>query len=94
MLSFGASIVGVNSKQKKTLAAVFALPTSASILFADIESFLKALGASVVEREGARVKVVIQGEQWRAHRPHPAKEARRFQIEEVRELLERIGIKP
>lgn len=32
--------------------------------------------------------------QWRCHRPHPAKEAKRYQVEEARELLERIGIKP
>lgn len=27
-------------------------------------------------------------------RPHPAKEAKRYQVEEARELLERIGVKP
>ena len=84
----------VNTKQKKTLAALYALPTSASIVFADIEAMLKALGAKVLEREGSRVKVQLLGEQWRAHRPHPGKEAKRYQVEEVRELLERLGIHP
>ena len=40
------------------------------------------------------MKVELQGEQWRAHRPHPGKEAKRYQVEEVRELLERTGIRP
>ena len=84
----------MNSKQKKTLAAVYALPTSASVVFADIEALLKAIGAKVLEREGSRIKVEFQGEQWRAHRPHPGKEAKRYQVEEVRELLERLGVRP
>jgi hypothetical protein len=36
----------------------------------------------------------LEGEQWRAHRPHPGKEAKRYQVEEVRELLERAGVRP
>jgi hypothetical protein len=36
----------------------------------------------------------LEGEQWRAHRPHPGKEDKRYQVEEVRELLERVGVRP
>jgi len=32
--------------------------------------------------------------EWRCHRPHPGKEAKRYQVEEARELLERAGVKP
>ena len=63
-------------------------------MFTDIEALLKAVGANIFEREGSRIKVVIRSEQWRAHRPHPGKEAKRYQVEEVRELLERVGIHP
>ena len=84
----------MNSKHRKTLAAIFAAPTSASIVFADIEAMLKSLGGSVKEREGSRVRLELSGEQWRAHRPHPGKEAKRYQIEEVREFLSRVGVKP
>ena len=87
-------MVSVNSKHRKTLTALFVLPTSASIVFADIEALLKSLGAKVLEREGSRVRAELQGEQWRAHRPHPGKEAKRYQVEEVRELLERLGVRP
>jgi hypothetical protein len=84
----------MNSRQRRTLNAVFARPTSPSIVFADIEALLVALGASVVEREGSRVRITLGIEQWRCHRPHPGKEAKRYQVEELRELLERSGIKP
>lgn len=84
----------MNTKHRKTLTAIFARPTAASIVFADIEALVKALGGSVVEREGSRVKIEMKGEQWRYHRPHPGKEAKRYQVEEARELLERAGVQP
>ena len=82
----------MNSRHRKTLAAIFSRPTSASIVFADIEKLIKSLGGSVSEREGSRVRIELNGEQWRCHRPHPGKEAKRYQVEEVRELLERVGV--
>lgn len=84
----------MNSKHKKTLAAIYVLPTSGSVAFSDIEALLKALGGTVKERVGSRIKAELGGEQWRAHRPHPGKEARRYQVEEIRELLSRLGVKP
>lgn len=84
----------MNAKHRKTLRAIFTKPTSPSIVFNEIEALLLALGGQVHEREGSRVKITIKGEQWRCHRPHPGKEAKRYQVEEIRELLERIGKKP
>ena len=84
----------MNTKKRKTLLAIFARPTSASIVFADIEALIKSLGGSVSEREGSRVRIELNGELWRCHRPHPGKEAKRYQVEEARELLERAGVQP
>lgn len=90
MISFAA----VNAKQRRTLAAIFARPTSATISFSDIDSLIVALGGTVTERAGSRVKITLLGEQWHCHRPHPGREAKRYQVEEARELLERVGVKP
>lgn len=84
----------MNKKHVRTLAAIFPKPTSAAIKFSDIEGLFKTLGGSVSEREGSRIKIELKGEQWRCHRPHPGKEAKRYQVEEARELLERVGVKP
>ena len=84
----------MNSRLRKTLAAVFAKPTSAAVVFSDMESLAMALGGTVEEREGSRVRIEIRGEVWRCHRPHLGKEARRYQVEEFRELLIRIGVAP
>jgi hypothetical protein len=93
-LALSASMEPVNSRHRKTLAAIFSRPTSASIPFSDIEALIRALGGTVTEREGSRVKIELGGEQWRCHRPHPGKEAKRYQVEEARELLERVGVQP
>jgi hypothetical protein len=61
-------------------------------VFADMEALIKAMGGSVVEREGSRVRIELNGEQWRCHRPHPGKEAKRYQVKEAREFLERAGV--
>ena len=84
----------VNTKHRKTLVAVFTRPTLASIVFSEIESLLKSLGGKAGEREGSRIKIDLMGEQWRCHRPHPGKEAKRYQVEEVRDLLDRVGVRP
>ncbi|MGB5064975.1 MAG: type II toxin-antitoxin system HicA family toxin [Candidatus Competibacter sp.] len=63
-----------------------------NISFADIEALIVALGGAVFERFGSRIKITLKNEQWHCHRPHPGKEARRYQVEEARELLRRIGI--
>ena len=84
----------VNTKQRKTLTAIFFKPTLASIFFSDIESLVKALGGTIQEREGSRVSVLLTGEEWRCHRPHPGKEAKRYQVEQARDLLDRVGVRP
>jgi HicA toxin of bacterial toxin-antitoxin, len=87
-------IASVNAKQRKTLAAIFTRPTSASITFSDVESLMTALGGAVAEREGSRIRIELKGVVWRCHRPHPGKEAKRYQVEEARELLTRAGVMP
>jgi hypothetical protein len=62
-------------------------------LWGDIESLTKALGGTVSEKEGSRVKMELNGEQWRCHRPHPGK-SQALSGGRRRELLERAGVKP
>ena len=83
----------MKSRHKKTLQAIFRQPTSGTITFADIEALIISWGGEVLEREGSRVKITLKGEQWRCHRPHTGKEAKKYQVEEVRELLERAEVK-
>ena len=84
----------MNSKQMKTLTLVFNDPVSGTIEWAAIESLLLATGADMVEGSGSRVRFEKQGEVEAFHRPHPAKEAKRYQVRAARDFLQRIGVRP
>lgn len=84
----------VKSKHRKVLAAVLAQPTLASVRFADIEAMLVSLGGELDEGAGSRIVITLGGARIHLHRPHPGKEAKRYQVEEVRAFLERLEIKP
>lgn len=84
----------MNSKHLRVLEAVFTDPVSGTIAWADIEALLVAAGAVIVEGRGSRVRFVCGAEVETFHRPHPAKEAKRYQVRAAREFLERIGVRP
>jgi len=82
----------MKNRHRKTLDAIFRTPTSATLVFADIEALVIHLGGEVLERAGSRVKLVLGNVHWRCHRPHPGKEAKKYQVEEAREFLLRAGV--
>ena len=84
----------MNSKQRRTLQAVFTDPVSGSVAWAAIESRLIAAGSVVIEGSGSRVRFECKGVIASFHRPHPAKEAKRYQVRDAREYLTKIGVKP
>jgi hypothetical protein len=84
----------MNSRHRKTLAAVFADPVSGTIEWVAVEGLLLATGARLIEGRGARVRFEKDGEVATFHRPHPGKEAKRYQVRDARDFLERIGITP
>ena len=84
----------LNNKHRKTLASVSTNPVSGSIEWADIEALLLAAGARPIEGRGSRVRFEKDGEIETFHRPHPSKEAKRYQVRAARAFLERIGVTP
>jgi hypothetical protein len=84
----------MNSKQKKTLEAIFTDPVSASIKWASIETLLVGVGCKVIEGSGSRVKFEKDGVIASFHRPHPEPDAHRYQVRDVREYLTKLGVKP
>ncbi|MCY0146643.1 type II toxin-antitoxin system HicA family toxin [Hoeflea sp. G2-23] len=84
----------MNSKQQKTLKAIFSTPVSGTIAWADVETLLIAAGAELIEGNGSRVRFVKDQVVASFHRPHPAKEAKRYQVKDARAFLEQIGVKP
>ncbi|MFA7506468.1 MAG: type II toxin-antitoxin system HicA family toxin [Burkholderiaceae bacterium] len=81
-------------KSQRTLALVFAHPTSGSIPWRDIESLFVDLGADVSERQGSRVAIFLFGEVRVFHRPHPSPSTDKGAVASVRKWLEQHGVVP
>ncbi|SCC93613.1 HicA protein [Thiomonas sp. X19] len=84
----------MNSKHRKTLEAVFAKPTTMTLEWSRIEALLVASGCQAEEGRGSRVRFIRGDLVTVFHRPHPQKEAKAYQVEQAREFLESIGVKP
>lgn len=84
----------MNSKQRRTLSAIFTEPVNGNLEWRSIESLLVALGCQVIEGSGSRVTFILNGQRLDLHRPHPRKEALRYRVKDVREFLRRAGVTP
>jgi len=84
----------MKKKHRKTLEAIFKRPTQAGISWKDIEAMLIALGASISEGRGSRVRIELNGEDAVFHRPHPEKETDKGAIASMRRFLENAGVRP
>jgi hypothetical protein len=84
----------VKAKYRRTLEAIFATPTRAGIVFSDIEALITAIGGEVREGEGSRVVFELKGSRRYLHRPHPGKEAKKYQVEELREWFGYLEVIP
>jgi len=86
------SIKFVSKRHDKTLNAIFTVPTLASLKFGDIEKLLLSYGAVITEGRGSQISFELRGHKLFLHRPHPEKEAMKYQVEAVRDFLILIGI--
>ena len=84
----------MNSKHKKTVVAIFSHPTPGSLEWRKVEALFIALGATLIEGDGSRVSFILNDEKGDFHRPHPGKEAKRYQIRNAGDFLKRAGVKP
>lgn len=84
----------MNSKHQKTLEAIFGKPTPSGLEWVRIESLLVAVGCTVVEGRGSRVRFVLGEHVATFHRPHPAKEAKPYQVTDAKTFLQLIGVTP
>lgn len=84
----------MNAKHRKTLAAIFAKEIPRNLPFRDIESLFNALDCRLKEGGGSHVTYLRGSATFDAHRPHPGKEAKPYQIRDARWFLTKIGVKP
>ena len=83
----------MNSKQSKTLKDILAKEQKHNINWDDVEKLMLALGAVIEEGKGSRGCFIFKGRVFRFHRPHPRKEAKLYQIQDLRKFLTETGVK-
>lgn len=76
------------------MEAIFSHPTPGTLEWRRIEALFVALEAQVIEGDGSRVAFILNGEKGDFHRPHPGKEAKRYQVRNARDFLIRAGVEP
>ena len=84
----------MNAKHKKILQLVFTKPTLNTIAWKDIENLMASLGAKIREGKGSAGVFILNNKIFPFHRPHPQKEAKRYQVEDLRKFLTEMGITP
>lgn len=82
----------VSSKHLKTFRAVFEEPIRSDIAWTDIETLLVALGATLSEGHGSRIRVWLNGVRAVFHRPHPRKELDKGALKSMRRFLKEAQI--
>ena len=84
----------MNRRHQKTLEAIFTVPVPSSLEWKRIEALFVALGATVIEGRGSRVRFMLHDVVATFHRPHPQKEAKPYQVRDARRFLKQAGIEP
>jgi HicA toxin of bacterial toxin-antitoxin, len=77
----------MNNKQLKTLNAVFTDPIPANIAWRDIVTLFEALGATITQGKGSRIRVLLNDRRAVFHEPHPERVTDKGAVKSVREFL-------
>ena len=80
-------------KHQKTFTAIFANPVRTNVRWRDIEALMIHCGAQVIEAEGSRVLVSLNGVRAVFHRPHPKPDTDKGQLKSVRAFLTEAGVR-
>lgn len=83
----------MNNKHKRTLEAIFENPVRSDIGWRDVESLLVALGATLSEGRGSRVRVVLNEVRAVFHEPHPERVICKGAVKSVRDFLVNAGVR-
>ena len=84
----------LNGNHQDTLRQIYANPVPVNLEWRKVESLLLAIGRQLVEGRGSRVRFEKNGKVATFHRPHPAKEAKPYQVRDARAYLELLGVAP
>lgn len=87
-----SSTIKLSTHHKKTLVNIFTNPVQADIPWKEIEALFLALGATISEGNGSRVRIEITGVRAVFHRPHPDRNTDKGAVMAVRRFLLSTGV--
>ena len=82
----------MNNQAIKTYHEIYRNPLPSNIKWDEIEKMLVSFGAKIMEGNGSRVRIELNGVRAVFHRPHPEKTADKGAVKSVRKLLENAGV--
>jgi hypothetical protein len=82
----------MNNKHRKTLYATFSNPVPANIPWSEIIALFQALGATISQGRGSRVRVLLNGQRAVFHEPHPERVTDKGAVKSVRDFLNNAGV--
>lgn len=82
----------MNSKNKRTLEAIFSDPIQSDILWKDIEKLILDLGGEITQGNGSRVRIKLNNERAVFHTPHPEKTTDKGAVKSMRKFLSNAGV--
>ena len=82
----------MNNQAIKTYDEIYRNPLPSNIKWDEIEKMLVSFGAKIMEGNGSRVRIELNGVRAVFHRPHPENTADKGAVKSVRKLLENAGV--
>jgi len=84
----------MNAANCRTLCAIFARPTSATVDWDDFTRLVRACGGEVSAGSGSRRKARLNGRIGVFHAPHPGSVMKKGSVDSARIFLETAGVTP
>jgi len=84
----------MNAAHRKTLRAIFEIPSRSDVRWSRIEGLVRALGGAVTEGRGSRVRFQLEDRVATFHRPHPGRITGKATLGDVRRFLENARVEP
>ena len=84
----------MNKRQRTILGALFRSLIATNVKWSDVEYLVIGVGGGVKEGRGSRVRFELNGVYANFHRPHPQKEAKRYQVRDLRDFFAASGVTP
>jgi hypothetical protein len=84
----------LSGRHKATVVAIYDKPTRSDVSWASFASLVNALGGTIKNGKGSRRRIKVGDRRANLHEPHPGPDMPKGAVEDVRDFLNLIGVRP